>query len=269
MARAGIRASAWSMTAMLLLTPMSARGQVPSRAPAAAPATTAASMTTAAPGTPSPSPPAASTPAPSTALPAPSTAAPAAAPPAPTSAEIPTTPRAQPPVYAPNDGYTTPRPGPQTSNDMVDGNANTMAQQPRRGRIRQAPLAGAEASWGAPGNQMPEYAEFTEALPAEKGPPPRGMGRIVSGAILGPAGLGLTIAGIVGATTTVLGDNKRLSVPMIGVGLVSSALGWALFADGILRRKAFMRWQSKQGTVALAPALAPGRFVGLTLVGRF
>lgn len=154
----------------------------------------------------------------------------------------------------------TPRPGPQTSTD---------GQQPRRWRIRQAPLAGAEASWGAPGNQMPEYAEFNEPPPPEKGPPPRGMGRIISGAILGPAGLGLTIAGIVGATTTMLGDHKRLSVPMIGVGLVSSALGWALFADGILRRKAFMRWQSRTGTVALAPALVPGRFAGLTLVGRF
>ncbi len=119
---------------------------------------------------------------------------------------------------------------------------------------------------------MPEFAEVGEApqpLTDPKGPPPRGMGRIVSGAILGPAGLGLAIAGIVGATTSMLGDRKRLSVPMIGVGLVSSALGWALFADGILRRKAFMRWQSKQGSVALVPALAPGRFAGLTLVGRF
>jgi len=140
----------------------------------------------------------------------------------------------------------------------------------RRWQIRQAPLAGAEASWGAPGNQMPEYAELGESPDLEKkGPPPRGTGRIVTGAILGPAGLVLTIAGIVGATTSMLGDNKRLSVPMIGGGLVTSALGWALFADGILRRKAFMRWQGKGSAVAVMPALAPGRFAGLAIVGRF
>lgn len=228
MARAGIRAS---VAVVLLLTPMQVHAQAPG---ATTPGSTTAEVGAPAPGTATP-----------------------------TSTEIPTTPRAQPPVYAPHEDYTTPRPGPTTSNS-TEG-----PPQPRRWRIRQAPLAGAEASWGAPGNQMPEYAEVNEPPPPEKGPPPRGMGRIVSGAILGPAGLGLAIAGIVGATTTMLGDHKRLSVPMIGVGLVSSALGWALFADGILRRKAFMRWQSKQGTVALMPALAPGRFAGLALVGRF
>lgn len=242
MARAGIRASAWSMAAVLLLTPMQARAQAPGAA-APSPTTSATTSDTSTSGASAPGTPAS------------------------TSAEIPTTPRAQPPVYAPvyapHEDYTTPRPGPQTSTTPQG------PPQPRRWRIRQAPLAGAEASWGAPGNQMPEYAEVNEPPPPEKGPPPRGMGRIITGAILGPAGLGLTIAGIVGATTTMLGENKRLSVPMIGVGLVSSALGWALFADGILRRKAFMRWQSKQGTVALMPTLAPGRFAGLTLVGRF
>ena len=189
--------------------------------------------------------------------PATSGSAPAAEP---TAASIPTTPRAQHPVYAAQDNFTTPRPGPQTSN----------AGQPvRRWHIRQAPLAGAEASWGAPGNQMPEYAELGEPPLEQSGPPPRGMGRIVTGAILGPAGLALTIACIVGATTTVLGDHKRLSVPMIGGGLVTSALGWALFADGILRRKNFQRWQAGAKKVVVAPALAPGRFAGVMVIGRF
>lgn len=229
MARAGIRAS---VAVVLLLTPMQVHAQAPG---ATTPGSTTAEVGAPAPGAATP-----------------------------TSTEIPTTPRAQPPVYAPHEDYTTPRPGPTTSNS-TEG-----PPQPRRWRIRQAPLAGAEASWGAPGNQMPEYAEVTEEAPTmAKGPPPRGMGRIVSGAILGPAGLGLAIAGIVGATTTMLGDHKRLSVPMIGVGLVSSALGWALFADGILRRKAFMRWQGKGSAVAVMPALAPGRFAGLAIVGRF
>ena len=242
MARAGIRASAGATAALLLLASLPARATTP----AATVMPTPAGST---PGAP---------PSPASALIV------APAPDAPTSAEIPTTPRAQPPVYAPHEDYVTPRPGPQTS---TGGPAPT---QERRWRIRQAPLAGAEASWGAPGNQMPEYVEVNAEPPTpDKGPPPRGMGRIVSGAILGPAGLGLTIAGIVGATTSWLGDRKRLSVPMIGVGLVSSALGWALFADGIFRRRAFLRWQSKAGTVALAPAFAPGRFAGLTLVGRF
>jgi hypothetical protein len=181
--------------------------------------------------------------------------------PTPSASDIPGTPRNA--TFVNQDGWTTPKPGPQTS---------TSGQEPRRWQIRQAPLAGAEASWGPPGGQMPEYAEIVEPEPA-KGPPPKGTPRIVAGAILGPVGLGLAIGGIVGATTDVLGDSKRLSVPMIGVGLVASAVGWALFADGVLRRKKFMRWQSKSGEVALAPVLAPGRAagaqVGLQLHLRF
>lgn len=175
----------------------------------------------------------------------------------PSASEIPSTPRA--PTFANQDGWTTPKPGPQTS---------TSAQEPRRWQIRQAPLAGAEASWGPPGGQMPEYAEIVEPAPA-KGPPPKGTPRIVAGAILGPAGLGLAIGGIVGATTDVLGDSKRMSVPMIGVGLVASAIGWALFADGVLRRKKFMRWRANGGEVTLAPVLVPGRVTGLQLGLRF
>ena len=115
---------------------------------------------------------------------------------------------------------------------------------------------------------MPEYAEFTET-PVTKGPPPGGLPRIVSGAILGTAGLGLAIAGVVGATTDMLGDHKRLSVPMVGVGVVASAIGWGLFADGILRRKKFMRWQSKGGQLTISPALVPGRLAGVSLGLRF
>ena len=159
---------------------------------------------------------------------------------------------------APPAGATT-TPGPQSGD----------SQEPaRRWQIRQAPLAGAESSWGPPGGQMPEYAEFTEPQ-ATQGPPPRGTPRIVSGAILGPLGLGLAIAGIVGATTDVLGDQKRLSVPMVGFGIVASAIGWGLFADGILRRKKFTRWQAKGGQVAVAPMLVPGRLAGVSLGLRF
>lgn len=174
----------------------------------------------------------------------------------PSASDIPETPRG---TFTTQDGWTTPKPGPKTS---------TSEQESRRWQIRQAPLAGGETSWGPPGGQMPEYAEFTEPQ-APKGPPPKGTARIVSGAILGPAGLGLAIGGIVGATTSVLGDHKRLSVPMIGVGLVASAIGWALFADGVLRRKKFMRWQAKGGAVALLPVLVPGRVAGLQLALRF
>ncbi|MBL9101356.1 MAG: hypothetical protein JNL82_10385 [Myxococcales bacterium] len=154
------------------------------------------------------------------------------------------------------DRFTTPRP-------------TVPREQPqeRRWQIRQAPLAGAEPSWGAPGGQMPEYAELAGPEPPPKGPPPRGTGRIVTGAILGPAGLGLTIAGIVGATTTMLGDHKRLSVPMIGGGLVATALGTALLVDGVMRRRRFLKWRAKG--VALVPALVPGRFAGATLTLRF
>jgi hypothetical protein len=115
---------------------------------------------------------------------------------------------------------------------------------------------------------MPEYAEFTET-PATTGPPPRGTPRIVTGAIVGPLGLGLAIAGVVGATTDMLGDNKRLSVPMVGFGIVASAIGWGLFADGILRRKKFMRWQAKGGQLTISPALVPGRLAGVSLGLRF
>ncbi len=115
---------------------------------------------------------------------------------------------------------------------------------------------------------MPEYAEIAEPQ-AANGPPSRGTARIVSGAIVGSAGLGLAIAGVVGATTDMLGDRKRLSVPMIGVGVVASAIGWALFADGVLKRKKFMRWQNKGAEVTLAPVLVPGRVVGASLGLRF
>ncbi len=173
---------------------------------------------------------------------------------------IPATPRTQSPgTFTTQDGWTTPKPGPRTSNG---------GEPSRRWQVRQAPLAGAESSWGPPGGQMPEYAEFTEPQ-HPKGPPPRGTPRIVSGAILGPLGLGLAIAGIVGATTSVLGDRKSLSVPMVGVGVVASAIGWGLFADGILRRKKFQRWQAKGGQVTLAPTLVPGRLAGVSLSLRF
>jgi hypothetical protein len=178
---------------------------------------------------------------------------------------VPTTPRGEAPApaaspseptFAEQDRYTTPRPtAPGVPPD-------------RRWRIRQAPLAGAEPSWGPPG-QVPEYAELEGPEPAPKGPPPRGTARIVTGAILGPVGLGLTIVGIVGATTRMLGDHKQLSVPIIGAGLVTTAVGCALLADGILRRQRFMRWQAGQSRVSLRPEAVPGRFAGATLVWRF
>ena len=175
-------------------------------------------------------------------------------------ASIPATPRPQSPgTFTTQDGWTTPRPGPQTSNG---------GEPARRWQVRQAPLAGAESSWGPPGGQMPEYAEFSEPQ-TTKGAPPRGTPRIISGAILGPLGLGLAIAGIIGATTSVLGDRKSLSVPMVGVGVVASAIGWGLLADGILRRKKFQRWQAKGGQVTLAPTLVPGRLAGVSLSLRF
>ena len=138
----------------------------------------------------------------------------------------------------------------------------------RRWTIRQAPLAGAEPSWGPPG-QVPEYVELAGPEPATKGPPSRGTPRIVTGAILGPLGLALAISGIVGATTRMLGDHKNLSVPMIGAGLVTTAIGAALLADGVLRRKRFNKWQAGQTKVALVPSAVPGRYAGATLVLRF
>ncbi len=167
----------------------------------------------------------------------------------------------QAPTFTSQDGWTTPKPGPQTSNGGQP--------QDRRWHVRQAPLAGAESSWGPPGGQMPEYAEISEPQNSQKGPPNKGTARIIVGAILGPLGFGLLVAGIVGATTSMLGDQKRLSVPMIGVGLVSSAIGWGLFADGVLRRKRFMRWQAKGGQVTLSPTLVPGRLAGVSLGLRF
>jgi hypothetical protein len=138
----------------------------------------------------------------------------------------------------------------------------------RRWTIRQAPLAGAEPSWGPPG-QVPEYAELAGPDPETKGPPSRGTARIVTGGILGPLGLALAISGIVGASTRMLGEHKNLSVPMIGAGLVSTAIGAALLADGVLRRKRFNRWQASQAKVALVPSAVPGRYAGATLVLRF
>ncbi|HEY0138157.1 MAG TPA: hypothetical protein VGB85_28920 [Nannocystis sp.] len=173
-------------------------------------------------------------------------------------ASIPATPRESPGTFTTQDGWTTPKPGPTTSGTPPE----------RRWQIRQAPLAGSESSWGPPGGQMPEYAEFVET-PEAKGPPPKGTPRIVAGAILGPLGLALAVAGIVGATTDMLGEQKRLSVPMVGVGVVASAIGWGLFADGILRRKKFMRWQAKGGQLTVAPALVPGRLAGVSLGLRF
>ena len=82
-------------------------------------------------------------------------------------------------------------------------------------------------------------------------------------------GLALAISGIVGASTQVLGDHKNLSPLMIGGGLVTTAVGAALLADGLLRRQRFMRWQAGQGKVSLRPAAVPGRFAGATLVWRF
>jgi hypothetical protein len=159
------------------------------------------------------------------------------------------------PTFTQQEQYTTPRP------------TQPPPAPEQRWKIRQAPLAGAEASWGPPGSQMPEYAELEGPEPAPKGPPPKGTGRIVTGAILGPAGLALTIAGIVGATTAMLGDNRRLSVPMIGVGLVSTALGTGLLVDGILRRQRFFKWQARG--VSLVPVAAPGRFAGAMVGWRF
>jgi hypothetical protein len=102
---------------------------------------------------------------------------------------------------------------------------------------------------------MPEYAEIEGPAPAPKGPPPRGTGRIVTGAILGPAGLALTISGIVGASTSLLGEQKRLAVPMIGVGLVTTAIGAALLVDGFLRRKRFLQWEAKGAKVSVRPGV--------------
>lgn len=160
------------------------------------------------------------------------------------------------PTFTPQDRFTTPRP------------TQAQPQPERRWQIRQAPLAGAEPSWGPPGGQMPEYAEVM-GPEAPKGPPPRGTARIVAGAIVGPAGLALTIAGIVGATTSMLGDHKRLSVPMIGGGLVATALGTALLVDGVMRRRKFLRWEAGGKQVAVVPVLTPGRFAGATLLLRF
>lgn len=138
----------------------------------------------------------------------------------------------------------------------------------RRWTIRQAPLAGAEPSWGPPG-QVPEYTELAGPQPESDGPPSKGTPRIVTGAILGPIGLALTIFGIVGASTRVLGDHKNLSAPMIGAGLVTTAVGCALLADGILRRQKFMRWQAGKTKVSLHPSAVPGRFAGATLLWQF
>ena len=66
-----------------------------------------------------------------------------------------------------------------------------------------------------------------------------------------------------------LGEQKRLLVPMVGFGLVASAIGWGLFADGILRRQKFMRWKARGGQVAVSPIVVPGRLAGVSLGLRF
>lgn len=135
-------------------------------------------------------------------------------------------------------------------------------ERPRTWQIYQRPLPGAEHSWGPPNGQMPAVVEVSEGQLDPNQPPPNGLPRIIVGAALGVVGLGVFGLGIAARTTDVLGEDRRAAVPLLGAGLVTAAVGWGLFAHGILRRKAFLRWQSGQATIA--PTLG-----GATLLLRF
>lgn len=123
--------------------------------------------------------------------------------------------------------------------------------KPRTWQIYQRPLPGAEHSWGPPNGQMPAVVEVSETPVDPNQPPPNGTPRIIIGAVVGTLGLVVLGLGIAARTTDVFGEDRRAGVPLIGGGLVTTAIGWGLFTHGILRRRAFLRWQAGRATVAV------------------
>lgn len=134
--------------------------------------------------------------------------------------------------------------------------------RPRTWQIYQRPLPGAEHSWGPPNGQMPEVVEVSEAPIDPDKTPPNGTPRMIIGAAIGTLGLVVFGLGIAARTTDVFGEDRRAGVPLIGGGLVATAIGWGLFTHGVLRRKAFLRW--KEGRATVAPTIG-----GATLLLRF
>lgn len=141
----------------------------------------------------------------------------------------------------------------------------TQPQEPSRSRPRtwqiyQRPLPGAEHSWGPPNGQMPAVVEVSETPVDPNQAPPNGTPRIIVGAIVGTLGLVVLGLGIAARTSDVFGEDRRAGVPLIGGGLVTAAVGWGLFTHGILRRRAFLRWQAGRTQVALGGAGLQLRF---------
>lgn len=135
-------------------------------------------------------------------------------------------------------------------------------ERSRTWQIYQQPLPGAEHTWGPPNGQMPAVAEVVEEPPDPRRAPPTGTARIAVGAVVGAAGLAVFGLGIAARTTDVFGEDRRAAVPLLGAGLVTAAIGWGLFAHGILRRGAYLRWKKGQATVSAGPG-------GAALVLRF
>ena len=132
--------------------------------------------------------------------------------------------------------------------------------RPRTWQIYQRPLPGAEHSWGPPNGQMPAVVEVSETPVDPNQTPPNGTPRIIIGAVVGTLGLVVLGLGIAARTTDVFGEDRRAGVPLIGGGLVTTAIGWGLFTHGILRRRAFLRWQAGRATVAIGGAGLQLRF---------
>ncbi|WAS94127.1 hypothetical protein [Nannocystis punicea] len=132
----------------------------------------------------------------------------------------------------------------------VEAPAEPGRSRPRTWQIYQRPLPGAEHSWGPPNGQMPAVVEVSEAPIDPNRTPPNGTPRMIIGAAMGTIGLVVFGLGIAARTTDVFGEDRRAGVPLIGGGLVVAAIGWGLFTHGVLRRKAFLRWQEGRATVA-------------------
>ena len=93
-------------------------------------------------------------------------------------------------------------------------------------------------------------------------------GRAFARGARGAAGIA-GVAGVLASPCSSVWHPGGRFVAGAGVGVVASAIGWGLFADGILRRKKFMRWQAKDGQLTISPAPVPGRLAGVSPGLRF